>query len=91
MTLLEAMAAGLPVVATRVGGNSEAVVDGWTGVLVDPGDPVALAREICGVLTNSDLRDRWGRAGRERARERFSVEAMRSAYENIYDELLGAR
>jgi len=89
MTLLEAMAAGLPVVATRVGGNPEAVADGETGALVVPGDPPELARELIRFLSDASLRERMGAAGRLRATRRFSNGAMRASYEAIYDELLG--
>ena len=85
MTLLEAMAAGLPVVATRVGGNPEVVVDGETGWLVPPRDPDALAAAIRSLLDDPKLAARMGESGRTRVRERFSLEAMVRAYAAVYD------
>ena len=76
LTVLEAMAATRPVVATRVGGTAEAVVDGETGLLVPPGDIDALARALDAVLGDSDLARRLGEAGRRRVEERFSSAAM---------------
>lgn len=85
MTLLEAMAAGLPVVATRVGGNPEVVVDGETGLLVPPRDPDALAAAIRSLFDDSKLAARMGESGRTRVRERFSLDAMVRAYAAVYD------
>ncbi len=86
--ILEAMAAGKPVVATRVGGNPEAVVEGETGLLVPPGDAPALAGGLRVVLADAALRARLGDAARRRARERFDVEVMVRAYEQAYERLL---
>ena len=69
--VVEAMAAGRPVVATAVGGVPDAVVDGETGRLVPSGDPTALADALQALLVDVDLRDRMGRAARERARARY--------------------
>jgi glycosyltransferase involved in cell wall biosynthesis len=74
--VLEAMAAGLPVVATRVGGLPEMVAQGETGLLVPPGDPPALAAAMSRVLADADLRRKLGRAGRMRVEQEFSLEAM---------------
>ncbi len=90
VTLLEAMAARLPVVATRVGGNAEVVVDGETGRLVPPGDPPALARAIAEVLDDAPRARAMGEAGRRRVEARFSVAAMVERYETIYASLVGA-
>ena len=87
-TVLESMAAGVPVVATRVGGTAEAVEDGVTGLLVPPEDGVALTRAIVRVLDDRELAARLGRAGRERAVERFSLDAMIRATERLYITLL---
>ena len=89
--ILEAMAAGIPVVASGVGGNPEAVEDGETGRLVPPGDPAALASAILDLLRDPDRAVAMGRAGRERARERFSLEGMVTAVEETYLELLEGR
>jgi len=69
--IAEAMSAGVPVVATRVTGIPEAVEDGKTGCLLEPGDPEALAVALAGLLTNPGLRGSMGAAGRKRAAELF--------------------
>lgn len=76
LVLLEAMAAGLPVVATKVGGIPEVVVDGVTGRLVPPGDAAALAAAVREVLDNPDLARRWGEAGRRRVEQSFTAAEM---------------
>jgi len=86
--VLEAMATGLPVVATAVGGTPEVVVDGVTGLLVPPRDPVALAQAIERLLADPELRHRMGQAGRERVEQHFSVEQMVRKTEALYEELL---
>jgi glycosyltransferase involved in cell wall biosynthesis len=89
--LLESMAAGVPVVATRVGGNGEAVEDGVTGLLVEPRDAVGLAGAIGRILDDRELAGRFGAAGRQRVAERFSIEASVRATERLYLELLERR
>jgi glycosyltransferase involved in cell wall biosynthesis/peptidoglycan/xylan/chitin deacetylase (PgdA/CDA1 family) len=86
--LLEAMVAGLPSVATAVGGNPEVVVDGETGYLVASEDSAALADRILKLLDNPDLRKRMGEAGRSRAIEQFSVERMVARVIESYENLL---
>jgi len=76
---LEAMAHGRPVVASSVGGLRDLVVDGETGLLVPPRDPAALRRALEQLLGDADLRRRLGTAGRERARARFSWDAVTDA------------
>jgi glycosyltransferase involved in cell wall biosynthesis len=88
LTLLEAAAAGLPNVATRVGGNAEVVADGVTGILVPPADPVALAAALGAVAARPD-RAALGAAGRARVEQRFSAERMARAYHALYAEVLG--
>jgi len=88
--ILEAMAAGKAVVATRVGGNPEAVLDGRTGVLVPPADPRALAGAVIDLLSDSGKRAAMGAAGRRRAAEVFPMEVMVDRYQQVYDELLPA-
>jgi glycosyltransferase involved in cell wall biosynthesis len=90
MVLLEAMAAGRPVVATPVGGTPELVVDGETGLLVPPRDPEALAAALRRVLDDRELADRLGEAGRRRVSERFSLEAMTRRVLELYDEVTAA-
>jgi glycosyltransferase involved in cell wall biosynthesis len=75
-SLLDAMACGRPVVATRAGGIPEVVVDGETGLLVPPRDHEAMAAAIVTLLNDAGLRERMGHAGRGRARRRFSAERM---------------
>jgi glycosyltransferase involved in cell wall biosynthesis len=87
LTLLEAMARGLPVIATRVGGNPEVVVDGETGVLVPPSDPGQLAQAILHLLPDLEGRRRMGLAGRKRVEEFFSVRRMVAEYEACYLQL----
>jgi sugar transferase (PEP-CTERM/EpsH1 system associated) len=85
---LEAMAVGLPVVATAVGGTSEVVVDGVTGLLVPPSDPDALAQSIARLLCDPDLRYKMGQAGRERVVNHFSVERTVEQTARLYEQLL---
>jgi len=77
---LEASAAGVPLVATAVGGTPEVVVDGMTGYLVPPGDPAALAERVSELLRDSTARARMSAAGRERMRAEFTFEAQATAY-----------
>jgi glycosyltransferase involved in cell wall biosynthesis len=86
--ILEAMAAGLPVVATRVGGLPEAVVPGDTGLLVDPRDVNGLAAALGSLLDDPETRRNLGRRGRERVLEQFSFEAMVSRHEEVWARLL---
>jgi sugar transferase (PEP-CTERM/EpsH1 system associated) len=86
--LLEAMAAGLPVVATAVGGTPEVVVEGATGFLVPPGDPAALAEVTTRLLGDSDLRSAMGEAGRARAERHFSIAETVRRTEELYTTLL---
>lgn len=86
-SLLESMAAGVPVVATTVGGNPEVVQDGVTGLLVPPRDPAALACAICLLLENREAAVKLGQAGRQRVTEHFSLEKMVRETERLYLEL----
>jgi glycosyltransferase involved in cell wall biosynthesis len=89
--LLESMAAGAPVVATRVGGTPEALTDGETGLLVPPGDAAAITAAVSRLLDDRVLACRLGRAARARISEQFSVGRMVSATENLYGELLSRK
>ncbi len=88
MSVLEAMAAGLPVVASAVGGIPEVVVDEETGLLVPPDDAGALATALGRLLSDPKLRRRLGEAGRRRAEERFDVPRFRRDHLALYDRLL---
>jgi sugar transferase (PEP-CTERM/EpsH1 system associated) len=89
-TLLEAMASGLAVVATNVGGNPELVVDGSSGYLFPPGDSQALASVLEELSRDPERRCQAGQAARRRALDEFSLDGMISNYRNLYLEL-GAR
>ena len=91
ISVLEAMAAGLPVVATNVGGVSELVVDGETGFLVPPADPRALAEAVGRLLRDPHLRHRFGAAGRRRAERRFDVARFHEAHVRLYCQELELR
>ncbi len=88
VSLLQAAAAGVPIVASRVGGIPEAVEDGVTGVLVPAGDEAALQHAIRPLLFDRARRERLGQAGAERVRRAFSVAAMVEGNLKVYDELL---
>jgi glycosyltransferase involved in cell wall biosynthesis len=91
ISILEAMAAGLPVVASRVGGVPELVEDGVTGLTVPPRNPAALAEALRGLLADAGLRERLGAAGRLRAERAFSLAAFRRAHLDLYRELTAER
>lgn len=88
-TILEAMACGLPVIATAVGGNPELVQEGSTGHLVPAADPGALARAIIDLAQSPEKAWAMGYAGRKRIEAQFSMTAMIDSYQKIYDHLLG--
>jgi glycosyltransferase involved in cell wall biosynthesis len=89
-TILEAMSCGLPVIATRVGGNAELVTPGVTGELVPAADVDAMARALLGLAGDRQRARAFGRAGREHVERRFSLEAMVAAYQQLYDRALAA-
>ena len=88
VSILEAMAAGLPVVATRVGGVPELVVDGETGLLVAAGDARALADALQRLVDDPDLRVRLGAAGRARVEEQFRLDSFLEAHKDLYGRAL---
>ncbi len=85
---IEAMALGRPVVATNVDGNPVAVVDGETGLLCRPEDPLDLADKLVAVLQDPDLRASFGDAGRRRAETLFTIERNAAALGDVFAELL---
>jgi glycosyltransferase involved in cell wall biosynthesis len=90
LSVIEAMAAGLPVVASDVGGLRELVLEDETGALVPPGDPAALAEALRPLLADRELRRRLGTAGRERAKALFDVSGFRRAHLELYRRELAA-
>ncbi len=91
LACLEAMAAGLPVIASQVGGVSEAVKDGLNGILVPAGDRHALAIGLRKLLENVEMRRAMGEAGRRIAAQRFSAAIMARQVTEIYDWLLAGQ
>jgi len=87
-SIIEAMMAGLPVVATRVGGVPELVEDGITGFLVPPKDPGALAEALQKLIEDPELRRRMGEAGREKTLREFTLDLMLEETEKVYHEVL---
>ena len=91
VVILEAMAAGKPIVATTVGGVPDLVEDEVTGFLVAPDDVEALAERILRLLKDGDLRERMGRRAREVARRRFQRDNVATRYREIYQEVLRSK
>jgi sugar transferase (PEP-CTERM/EpsH1 system associated) len=90
-TILESMASGLPIVATRVGGNSDLIDDGATGRLVPPSDPRALGDALLALFADPSAARRLGRAARVECERTFSLDRMVADYAAIYDQLLASR
>ena len=88
-TILEAMASGLPVIATAVGGNTELVEEGFNGSLFPVGDKLALAHAIAALLCDNESRARQGNNARYRVCQQFDWSRTVDAYLGVYDELLG--
>ncbi len=88
IALMEAMASGRPVIASRVGGIPEVVIDNETGILVPPGDPEALAASICALGADERRRRQLAAIGRARVRSQYPLERMIRGVEEIYETLL---
>lgn len=88
ISAMEAMAFGLPVVATRAGGLPEVVEDGVTGFVVPPGDSKAVAEAIIRLLRDQSLRKRMGEAGRQRVLDEFTVDRILAQTLNVYESIL---
>ena len=91
VTLLEAMASGLPVVSTAVGGIPDLVADGANGVLVPPSNPEAMAQALAAYVRDRALAQAHGAAGRVRVERQYSMQAMLEAYLALYDGLLQSK
>ena len=91
MSIIEAMAAGIPVVASNVGGVSHLVQDGVTGQMVPPGEPGPLADALKEVLSSPAKADEMGRKAKEIARQRFDAAYIAQCYLALYREVADAR
>jgi glycosyltransferase involved in cell wall biosynthesis len=89
-TILEAMASGLPVLATAVGGNADLVEEGVTGLLVPPADVDAMAQALARLAADPPRAAAMGRAGRAAVEAKFSLRAMVGAYEGLYNQALAS-
>jgi sugar transferase (PEP-CTERM/EpsH1 system associated) len=90
-TILEALASGLPVIATAVGGNVELVETAVNGMLVQPGDVADMAQALLGYLAQPAWMAEQGRQARQMAEQRYSIQAMADAYAAVYEQTLGRR
>lgn len=88
--VLEYLAAGLPVIATALGGNLEAVLDGVTGLLIPPNDPEALVGGLRRLLQNPDSAATFAKAGQEHAQKEFSFERLVAEVDHLYSQLQSA-
>ena len=88
-TILEAMASGLPIIATAVGGNVELVQNGQNGCLVPPANPEALAKAIVGFAQQRESTKSLGKKSRQLVENHYSMTAMVTNYQQLYDRLLG--
>ena len=90
VAVLEAMSAGVPVVASTAGGLTDLIDHGLHGLTFEPGDPRGLTEALDRMLSDAELRARFGVAGRQRARTDFSVERMSKQYLEVYNRVLSA-
>jgi glycosyltransferase involved in cell wall biosynthesis len=88
LSMIQAMACGKPVVGSRINGIPEVIVDGETGFLVDPGNPVPLAEKVAYLLSNEEKSRAMGAAGRRRAEEKFDQDRLVRELEEIYHEVI---
>ena len=91
ISLLEAMALGTPVVATRVGGIPEVITDGVEGCLVDPQQPEQMAQRVLGLLGDAERRQRFAENGLRKVRDQFDIRKMVANTENLYREVLARK
>jgi glycosyltransferase involved in cell wall biosynthesis len=91
LAVMEYMEAGLPIVATRVGGVPDLIDDGVHGLLVEPGDPAALARAVEELLADPARGAALGERARERRRREFDLDVMVASVEALYEELLAKK
>jgi sugar transferase (PEP-CTERM/EpsH1 system associated) len=90
-TILEAMASGLPVIATAVGGNPELVDDGVSGILVPVSSPESMKKALLTLIVDKEKRAKQGRQSRQRVLDNFSISAMVNKYTKVYESLLVKR
>jgi glycosyltransferase involved in cell wall biosynthesis len=90
LSVMEYMAAGLPVVATRVGGLADLIDDGEHGILVPPGDAAAIERAIGRMLEDPEARVTMGRRAQDRQRADFDLDVMVQRVSDLYEELFAA-
>jgi glycosyltransferase involved in cell wall biosynthesis len=87
-SIIEYMALGKPVIATRGGGTNEVVIDNQNGFLIDPGNAGQLTEKICALIENRRLIDEFGKRGKQMAMEKFNLEIMTNRYISLYNELI---
>jgi glycosyltransferase involved in cell wall biosynthesis len=90
LSVLEAMACGVPVVASRVGSVPDVIEDGHTGRLVEPGDPAALAQAIAATLDGGVTTRRLAEEARRRVESRYSIEHTTEGYQRLFEEVMAA-
>jgi phosphatidylinositol alpha-mannosyltransferase len=91
MTLLEAMASGVPVVASAVDGISEVCSDGVDSLLARPGDSISFEQSLSRIIRDQALRDDFSSAGRRTILERYDIKGITERVERVYDDLLWMR
>jgi glycosyltransferase involved in cell wall biosynthesis len=91
LSLIEAIASGLPVVATTVGNNSELVRNGWNGVLIPPGDGAALEKALRRLVENDELRSTFGANSRHISGNELDLRTALSSYVSLYEQTRQAR